>query len=38
MQLFYAIMYEHRLPQRGFQIEELTSNGDWFAYWHQELN
>ncbi len=28
---------EHHLTQRGFQIEELTPNGDWFAYCQQEL-
>ena len=35
---FSRYWYEHHLPKRGFQIEELTSNGDRFAYWHQELN
>ena len=34
---FSRYWYEHHLPQRGFQIEELTPNGDWFAYCQQEL-
>jgi SAM-dependent methyltransferase len=34
---FSRYWYEYHLPQRGFQIEELTPNGDWFAYFHQEL-
>ena len=29
--------YEQHLPQRGFSIEELTPNGDWFVYCQQEL-
>jgi SAM-dependent methyltransferase len=28
---------EHHLLQRGFRIEELVPNGDWFAYCQQEL-
>lgn len=34
---FSRYWYEHHLAQRGFQIVELTPNGDWFAYCHQEL-
>jgi len=34
---FSRYWYEHHLPRRGFQIEELTPNGDWFAYCEQEL-
>lgn len=34
---FSRYWYEHHLTQRGFQIEELTPNGDWFAYCQQEL-
>ena len=34
---FSRYWYEHHLTQRGFQIEELTPNGDWFAYCRQEL-
>ncbi|SRR6266581_7929880 len=34
---FSRYWYEHHLPLRGFQIEELTPNGDWFAYCEQEL-
>ena len=29
---FSRYWYEHHLTLRGFQIEELTPNGDWFAY------
>ena len=29
--------YEYHLNQRGFQIEQLAPNGDWFNYCHQEL-
>jgi SAM-dependent methyltransferase len=35
---FSRYWYEHHLGQRGFQIEELVPNGDWFAYCEQELN
>ena len=34
---FSRYWYEYHLPQHGFQIEELTANGDWFAYCQQEL-
>lgn len=34
---FNRYWYEHHLTRRGFQIEELTPNGDWFAYCQQEL-
>jgi len=34
---FSSYWYEHHLTQRGFLIEELTPNGDWFAYCRQEL-
>lgn len=34
---FSRYWYEHHLTQRGFQIEEITPNGDWFAYCQQEL-
>ena len=34
---FSRYWYEHHLAERGFAIEELTPNGDWFAYCEQEL-
>lgn len=34
---FSRYWYEHHLPSRGFSIEELSPNGDWFAYCRQEL-
>ena len=34
---FSRYWYEHHLTKRGFSIEELTPNGDWFAYCYQEL-
>lgn len=34
---FSRYWYEHHLPLRGFSIEELTPNGNWFAYCQQEL-
>ena len=34
---FSRYWYEHHLALRGFKIEKLTSNGDWFAYCQQEL-
>lgn len=34
---FSRYWYEHHLIRRGFQIEELSPNGDWFAYCQQEL-
>src|SRR5436190_8373025 len=35
---FSRYWYEHHLRQRGFDIDELTPNGDWFAWCQQELN
>jgi SAM-dependent methyltransferase len=34
---FSRYWYEYHLPLRGFQIVELTPNGDWFALCQQEL-
>jgi len=34
---FSRYWYEHHLPQCGFEIMELTANGDWFAYLKQEI-
>lgn len=34
---FSRYWYEHHLTRRGFQMENLTPNGDWFAYTEQEL-
>jgi len=34
---FSRYWYEYHLPRAGFRIEELTPNGDWFAYCRQEL-
>lgn len=34
---FSRYWYEHHLGERGFRIEELSPNGDWFAYLRQEL-
>ena len=34
---FSRYWYEHHLPLRGFQIDELTANGDWFSLLRQEL-
>ena len=34
---FSKYWYEHHLPLRGFQIKELSSNGDWFDFAKQEL-
>jgi SAM-dependent methyltransferase len=34
---FSRYWYETHLPMRGFQIRELSPNGDWFAYAEQEL-
>jgi hypothetical protein len=31
------IDHEHHLTRHGFQIDDLTPNGDWFAYCQQEL-
>ncbi len=33
---FSKYWYEHHLPLSGFNIEELTPNGDWFDFFHQE--
>ena len=34
---FSRYWYEYQLSLRGFEIEELTANGDWFSYMEQEL-
>ena len=34
---FTRYWYEYHLSQRGFEIVELTPNGDWFAYLKQEI-
>ena len=34
---FSRYWYEHHLPAREIRIEELSPNGDWFAYCGQEL-
>ncbi|KAF0192547.1 MAG: hypothetical protein FD165_710 [Gammaproteobacteria bacterium] len=34
---FSRYWYEHHLPVRGFCIEELVPNGDWFSFCGQEL-
>ena len=34
---FSRYWYEHHLPARGFEITELTANGDWFALLRQEI-
>ena len=34
---FSRYWYEHHLSLRGFKIEELVPNGDWFSYCQQEL-
>jgi SAM-dependent methyltransferase len=34
---FSRYWYEHHLSQRGFLIQELNANGDWFDLCHQEL-
>ena len=34
---FSRYWYEYHLKRYGFEIEELVSNGDWFAYCQQEL-
>jgi len=34
---FSRYWYEHHLPLRGFELEELTANGDWFSYARQEM-
>ncbi len=35
---FSKYWYEHHLTTRGFQIKELSPNGDWFAYTEQEIS
>jgi SAM-dependent methyltransferase len=34
---FSKYWYEHHIPDYGFEIQELTSNGDWFGYMKQEM-
>ncbi|MBU0598528.1 MAG: class I SAM-dependent methyltransferase [Candidatus Omnitrophica bacterium] len=34
---FSRYWYEYHLPAHGLIIEELSPNGDWFKYLHQEL-
>lgn len=34
---FSRYWYEYHLPRRGFEIQELTPNGDWFSYIKQEM-
>ncbi len=34
---FSRYWYEHHLAERGFQINTLIPNGDWFTYCQQEL-
>lgn len=34
---FSRYWYEHHLEKRGFEIQELTPNGDWFAFCQQDL-
>lgn len=34
---FAKYWYEHHLAQRGFRIESLTPNGDWYALLRQEI-
>ncbi len=34
---FSRYWYEHHLPDKGFGIQELTANGDWFSYARQEM-
>ncbi len=34
---FSRYWYEHHLPARGFAIQELSPNGDWFSYARQEM-
>ena len=34
---FSRYWYEYHLPIRDFEIQELTPNGDWFAYVKQEM-
>lgn len=34
---FSRYWYEHHLPAYGFSIQELSPNGDWFDFLHQEI-
>lgn len=34
---FSRYWYEYHLPVFGFEINQLTSNGDWFSYMRQEM-
>jgi len=34
---FSRYWYEHHLKRRGFELKELTANGDWFAVLKQEI-
>lgn len=34
---FSRYWYEYHLPLRNFDLQELTPNGDWFAYARQEM-
>jgi ubiquinone/menaquinone biosynthesis C-methylase UbiE len=34
---FSRYWYEHHLPERGFEILELTPNGDWYTLLRQEI-
>lgn len=34
---FSRYWYEHHLPRRGFQITELSPNGDWYSLCRQEV-
>ena len=35
---FSRFWYQHHLEKHGFQIKELTPNGDWFAFLRQEIS
>lgn len=35
---FSKYWYEHHLSQRGFEIESLIANGDWYALLRQEIS
>jgi SAM-dependent methyltransferase len=34
---FSRYWYEYHLPEKGFSIQQLSPNGDWFSYVRQEL-
>jgi SAM-dependent methyltransferase len=34
---FSRYWYERHLPERNFELQELTPNGDWFSYAKQEM-